>query len=455
MDLRAYVMPMIHQKSFYAALKLLNHTDTNLIAEFRQLGDFAEAGYLPNKSGGTCSFTALDFQRALSQGCEDIWMQEAQEAKKGWGFVQAIYGNAGTNFGLRQQINYVSFQHTINDPLFTRSIGPQEKLDEGVIIGSRKPVAYAAASTTATAEEETEDSAHESSSAASDDEAATYFTPHKVKSTIMACLIEDQRAHFRINFDLVENKALGNTYQHTIAICPHNTEPNSIYIMDPNAGVIKTTHEHLEDVLSLLHTKLYQDYSATSTHIEIQDKFWCSKENPITLEKVQQFRETEQELLNAATKADYLKLRERPKADEPDNVLVMEEDTQSRFTSYVDKTTLDDNAWIILGDKIDVAPGATETQQTPKATATPLSAKKPGDSWDRFEESEALDPQQQAKEKNMQRTLSLRDALSAGRAEHQKRTALGDSPALTKEARHCGDSDFDDCSPPITPTNSS
>jgi hypothetical protein len=264
---------MINQSSFYASISEMG-ASTQVIAKFRQVGDIAEAGYLPKNSQGTCSFTTLDFHRAVSQGTEKEWMSMAGEAKRSSALWQLTFGEKGSKFGARQQLNFLSPEHTAEDKLFTRSLPEGGKL--------------------------TGDQTHNTSR--KERVRFEVFAPDILAGEINGLLSEDSKAYLRLNFNLIDDK--GKEYGHTIAICPSGDE-NKLYIMDPNVGVILTNREDLSNVLDSLRNNLYKDFVIAETFIETQDKFWLDPVHPLTDEQIQQFQESEVSLLNQFSLSDY------------------------------------------------------------------------------------------------------------------------------------------------------
>lgn len=267
---------MINQRYFYANIATMGGS-TRMLAKYRQVGDIVKAGFLPRKSAGSCSFTSLDFHRAVSQGSENEWMRTAAKAKESSSLLQTILNKKGNSFGARQQLNFLSSEHTVKDALFTRSLpeGKQKLLTAETIINSR-------------------------------DEKVSLemFTPKIVTENIVSLLDEDPKAYLRLNFDLIDNQGKGNAYGHTIAVCPAG-KGDGLYVMDPNVGVILTNKENLARVLDLLQTELYKDFVIADTRIETQDKFWLDPAEPLTLEQIEKFKQEEELLLNQVSLSDY------------------------------------------------------------------------------------------------------------------------------------------------------
>jgi hypothetical protein len=279
---------MLRQKDFYKALEGLGGT-TQVRASFRQVGDVVEAGFLPDKSGGTCAYTTLDFHRAVSQGCEREWMSVAERAKNGSSLWQVTLGEQGTNFGRRQQIHFTEHDEVVRDELYQRSLPVERRdaLNSGTVLASRQ-------------------------------ERANFecFNPSDLKIPIERLLREDPKASIRLNFNVEEHTKKGvMTYGHSIAIC-QSRDGETLYVMDPNAGVIATNKEELPQVLDILRSTLYKDYALGHTSLEVQDKFWLDPTHPVTDEDVQGFRQTEVPLLTACT-ADIYKAFQKKKMDAP------------------------------------------------------------------------------------------------------------------------------------------
>ncbi len=267
---------MINQRSLYASIDTMG-SSARMLAKYRQVGDIVEAGFLPRKSAGSCAFTSLDFHRAVSQGSEHEWMRTAEKAKKSSSIWQTTLGQKGNSFGARQQLNFLSSEHTIKDKLFTRSLpeGKQQLLTAATPISSR-------------------------------DEKVSFemFTPKTVAKNIVDLLAVDPKAYLRLNFDLIDDQGKGSAYGHTIAVCPTG-KGDELYVMDPNVGVILTNKADLGHVLNLLQTKLYNDFIIADTRIETQYKFWLDPAEPLTREQIEKFRKEEEFLLNQVSLSDY------------------------------------------------------------------------------------------------------------------------------------------------------
>lgn len=265
---------MLHQKGFYKQIDALP-AKVHMVSKFRQVGDIFEAGYLPAGSIGTCSFTTLDFHRAVSQGCEKEWMDAAAKAKERSPFWQKTFGEQGNAFGARQQLDFLSPDDTAQDPLFTRSLpaGKQQLTGDQTQNASRHKQVV-----------------HE------------VFSPNDLSSSIKATLATDPEAYMRINFDLEDKK--GGSYGHTIAICPAGQGDN-LYIMDPNVGVILAKKTELKGILDTLRSTLYKDFLMGQTSMETQDKFWLAPDSPLTQRQIDSFRREETGLLNRVTIEDY------------------------------------------------------------------------------------------------------------------------------------------------------
>ncbi len=348
---------MLQQKNFYKAIERLGGM-TQVKSAFRQIGDPIEAGYLPKNSGGTCSNTTLDFHRAVSQGCENQWMSAAGQAKNDSSILQATIGRVGNNFGLRQQLQFVSIEQIVKDRLYTRSLpdAQGQTLVDSIVPNSRQPKAQLES-----------------------------FSPRDLATEINTLLSENPQNSIRLNF-IVNDKR--EQYGHTIAIC-QSRDGQNLYIMDPNAGVITTNREEIGAVLETLRSSLYKDYTLSETTLETQDKFWLDPAHPLTDDVIEGFKAEEVTLLTACT-PDLYKAHQKAQAAIP----VVDCD--------YDEAVFNDAAWNAAPEVVvaqsAVSVGAHEYKAMVKHDPTPLpqltaltTAAKSGpeagdDDWDRINE---------------------------------------------------------------------
>jgi len=237
---------MLQQNQFYQSLAKI--PNTKMIGKFRQKTDTSASGYLPRTSEGTCSFTTLDFHRAVSQGTESVWIDKAGEAERSGYRVYTYF--KGTPFGARQLLNYKSEKHVITDRLFTREeddsasklgqsveLGKSDKIDESIVRNSRI-----------------------------DRYNEEVFSAEQLTKQIGSLLVEEKGELLRLNFEVEKKTILGkkDKYLHVIAVCYDKTGEN-IYVMEPNVGVISTKKEQLELVLDELKQQLYKDFTLGNT----------------------------------------------------------------------------------------------------------------------------------------------------------------------------------------------
>lgn len=290
---------MINQRSFYTSIASMD-APTRMLAKFRQVGDIAEAGFLPKNSAGSCSFTTLDFQRALSQGTESEWMRAAEKAKNSSSIWQTTLGQKGNSFGARQQLNYFSPDHIAKDRLFTRSLSEERQQ----LVSDQKNMTYRDLQVS-----------------------MEIFSSDMLTKDISSLLTADPEAYLRLNLILRADQGKGSYYGHTIAICPAK-EKDQLYIMDPNIGVVLTNKKNLVKILELLKTKLYKDFLMTDTSIEIQGKFWLDPAKPLTQEQIERFKKEEVSLLNQFSLSDYEAYKK--------NEAKMQEDVAKRLNVDID-----------------------------------------------------------------------------------------------------------------------
>lgn len=289
---------MIRQREFYQAIQ--ERGRSQLKARFRQNSDPVEAGYLPGASSGTCSYTTLDFHRAVSQGCEQEWMNTAEQAKKSSSVMQFLRNSVskytsqvsegGNDFGRRQQVHYVDQTMVIKDKLYLRSL-PKEKqttLKDSVVPNSRHQTVQ-----------------------------MECFSPKEITSELVAQLESNSQASLRLSFDLnvIDSQSkvtpMGG---HAIGIC-QSRDGKNLYVMDPNVGVIATTKNELGAILDALQFSLYKDFTLGEANVEIQDKVWIDPDNPPSPEDVDLFREEEEVLLTSFTAERYKAYKEEKLAE--------------------------------------------------------------------------------------------------------------------------------------------
>jgi len=243
---------MIQQKRFYDSITRSEKVRT--IAKFRQIGTMV-AGYLPKGSAGACSFTTMDFHRAVSQGCLAEWCQEASTAAR----------KLKNGFGARQQLNYLSPESRLKDPLFTRSLSKQ-----------------AAAALTGD-----DVSPFEREKLGS---ALGVMNPNEVADIVRKELKKDPNLNLRLNFNV-------KNLPHVIGLCCSKQDSNKIIIMDPNAGVFEVDKSNLQIFLNKMQTVLYHDYKIEHPYLEKQVPFWIDLKSPPSEEAIQSYRLSEARLL--------------------------------------------------------------------------------------------------------------------------------------------------------------
>lgn len=211
---------MLSQSDFYQALR----RQRILIIK-----EFAQGTYLPLGSEGACSFTTLDFHRAVSQQCDKQWLEHSR------GLISGA-------FALRQQFIYDNMQRKLlEDPGFSVGFNQAElsRLNKEIAVTSRKPL-----------------------------ELPESETP---LATLAAHQAAEGHHYLRLNFKVSDGS---DNYGHVIAIAidPHDSQ--MCQVMEPNAGVFKVPVAQLDQFFQTMQNTLYKGYTVSAPHVEQQQRFW-------------------------------------------------------------------------------------------------------------------------------------------------------------------------------------
>jgi hypothetical protein len=237
---------MINQSGFYKTITTF-YPKITIVKKFRQLGS---GGYLPVGSQGTCSFTTLDFHRAVSQDVLSTWYEKA--GKHQGGGLRHFGRASPTNFGARQQMYFENPSHIHKDPLFAATIARKEILEDGISNkASRERL-----------------------------DGIDGFEPDYLSNVLNESLKQNQ--YLRLNFTV---NSSGTHFGHTIAICNYPNDLSKIFVMDPNAGVFSIDKQNLEIFITILQNRLYHSYTLGDSNIEIQYPFWLDENTSLTQEQ--------------------------------------------------------------------------------------------------------------------------------------------------------------------------
>lgn len=211
---------MLSQSDFYQALRR---------QRIPIIKEFAQGTYLPLGSEGACSFTTLDFHRAVSQQCDKQWLAHSR------GLISGA-------FALRQQFIYDNMQRKLlEDPGFSVGFNQAElsRLNKEIAVTSRKPL-----------------------------ELPESETP-------LATLAAQQAAlghhYLRLNFNVSDGS---DNYGHVIAIAIDPDDPQMCQVMEPNAGVFKIPVAQLDQFFQTMQNTLYKGYTVSAPNVEQQEVFW-------------------------------------------------------------------------------------------------------------------------------------------------------------------------------------